>query len=42
MTDLDSILNSRDIPLPTKIRLVKALVCSSSHVWMCELDYKES
>ena len=26
MTDLDSILKSRDITLPTKIRLVKALV----------------
>ena len=26
MTNLDSILKSRDIPLPTKIRLVKAMV----------------
>ena len=26
MTDLDSILKSRDITLPTKIRLVKATV----------------
>ena len=26
MTNLDSILNSRDITLPTKIRLVKAMV----------------
>ena len=26
MTNLDSILRSRDIPLPTKIRLVKAMV----------------
>ena len=26
MTNLDSILNSRDIPLPTKIHLVKAMV----------------
>ena len=26
MTNLDSILNSRDITLPTKIRLVKAIV----------------
>ena len=26
MTNLDSILKSRDIPLPTKVRLVKALV----------------
>ena len=26
MTNLDSILNSRDISLPTKVRLVKAMV----------------
>ena len=26
MTNLDSILNSRDITLPTKVRLVKALI----------------
>ena len=26
MTNLDSILESRDIPLPTKVRLVKAMV----------------
>ena len=26
MTNLDSILKSRDIPLPTKFRLVKAMV----------------
>ena len=31
---LDSILKSRDITLPTKIRLVKALIFSSSHVGM--------
>ena len=42
MTNLDSILNSRDITLPTKVRLVKAIVISGSHVWMWELDYKES
>ena len=34
MTNLDIILKSRDITLPTKVRLVKALVFSSSHVWM--------
>ena len=33
MTSLDSILKSRDITLPTKVHLVKA-VFSSSHVWM--------
>ena len=27
MTNLDSILKSRDITLPTKVRLVKAMVC---------------
>ena len=34
MTNLDSILNSRDITLPTKVPLVKAMGFSSSHVWM--------
>ena len=34
MTNLDSILKSRDVTLPTNIRLVKAMVFSSSHVWM--------
>ena len=42
MTNLDSVLKSRDITLPTKVRLVKAMVSSNSHVWMWELDYKES
>ena len=28
MTNLDSILNSRDITLPTKVHLVKAMVFS--------------
>ena len=42
MTNLDSILKSGDITLPTKVSLVKAMVFSSSHVWMGELDYKES
>ena len=32
MTNLDNILKSRDITLPTKVHLVKAI--SSSHVWM--------
>ena len=34
MTMLDSLLKSRDIILPTKVYLVKAMVFSSSHVWM--------
>ena len=42
MTNLDGILKSRDITLPTKIHLVKAMVFSSSHIWMWELDYKKS
>ena len=42
MTNLDSILKNRDITLPTKVHLVKAMVFSSTHVWMWELDYKES
>ena len=33
MTNLDSILKSRDITLPTKVHLVE-VVFSSSHVWM--------
>ena len=42
MTNLDSILKSRNITLPTKVCLVKAMVFSSCQVWMWELDYKES
>ena len=34
MTNLDSILKSRDITLPTKFCLVKALVFFSNHVWV--------
>ena len=34
MTNLDSILKSRDITLPAKVCLVKAMVLSSGHVWM--------
>ena len=40
MTNLDSILKSRDITLPTKVCLAYGF--SSGHVWMWELDYKES
>ena len=42
MTNLDSILKSRDISLPTKVLLVKAMVFPAVHVWMWELNYKES
>ena len=34
MTNLDSILKSRDITLPGKVHLVKAILFSSSQVWM--------
>ena len=34
MTNLDSILQSKDITLPTKVHLVKAMFFSSGHVWM--------
>ena len=42
MTNLDSVLKSRDTTLSTKVRLVKAMVFPYCHVWMWELDYKES
>ena len=41
MTNLDSILKIRDITLSTKVCLVK-YGFFSGHVWMWELDYKES
>ena len=41
MTNPDSILKSRDITLPTKVHLVKAMVFPVV-IWMQELDYKES
>ena len=34
MTNLDSIFKSRDITLPTRVCLVKAMVFSSNHVWL--------
>ena len=42
MTNLDSILKSRDITLPTKGPSSQSYGFSSSHIWMWELDYKES
>ena len=42
MTNLDSILKSRDITLPTKVLSSQRYGFSSSHIWMWELDYKES
>ena len=41
ITDLDSILKSRDIILPTSVRLVKAMIFLVV-MYRCELDYKES
>ena len=41
MTNLDSILKSRDITLPTKVRLVKAMVFPVI-MYGCKLDHKES
>ena len=42
MTNLDSILKSRDITLPTKVLSSQRYGFSSSHVWMWELHHKES
>ena len=41
MTNLDSIFKSRDITLPTKVHLVKAMVFPVV-IYGCELDCKES
>ena len=41
MINLDSMLKSRDITLPTKVHLVKALVFPVI-VYGCELDYRKA
>ena len=41
MTNLDTILKSRDITLPTKVHLVKAMLFPVV-MYGCELDHKES
>ena len=41
MANLDSTLKSRDIALPTKVCIVKAMVFSSTHVLMWQLYLKE-
>ena len=41
MTNLDSVLKSRDITLPTKVRIVKAMVFPVVILWLWELDHKE-
>ena len=40
MTNLDSILKSRDTTLPTKVCIVKAMICPVV-IYGCELDHKE-
>ena len=42
MTNLDSILKSRDIILPTKVHIVETIVFPVVLYGMWELDYKES
>ena len=42
LTNLDSILKSRDVTLPTKVCLVKAMVFPVVMYECEELDYKES
>ena len=42
MTNLDSILRSRDVTLPTNVHLVKALVFPVVMYGLWEFDYKES
>ena len=41
MTNLHSLLKSRDITLPTKVHLVKGMIFPVV-MYGCELDYKES
>ena len=41
MTNLDSIIKSRDIALPTKVHLVNAMVFPVV-TYGCEMDYEES
>ena len=42
MTNLDSILKSRDITLPAKVRLLVKARVFPVVMYGCELDYKES
>ena len=41
MTNIDITFKNRDITLPTNVHLVKAMVFSSSHIWVWELNHKE-
>ena len=42
LTNLDSMLKSRDITLPTKVHLLKAMIFPVVMYGLCELDNKES
>ena len=42
MSNLDSILKSRDITLPTKVLSGQGYGFSSGHVWMGDLECEES
>ena len=41
MTNIVQALKAKDITLPIKVYVVKAVIFFSSHVWMWELDRKE-
>ena len=41
MTNLDNVLKSRDVTLPTKVHIVKAMIFPIV-MYGCELDYTES
>ena len=41
MTNLDSVLKSRDIALLTKVHIVKCIFSPSIHIWMWRLDHKD-
>ena len=42
MTNLECVLKRRDITLPTKVHGVKVMVFPVGHVWLWDLDHKES
>ena len=41
MTNLDSILKSRDITLPTKVHLVKAIYCHPAYFLICRVHHEK-
>ena len=42
MTNLDSVLNNREVTLPIKVHLVKVIVFSRGCVCVCELGCEEN